>query len=314
MQCDSLTDRGVRCKNRCVDGTTMCGVHRAARARREAAAAAAAADREQRRCTGRNQTGTRCKRKCALGDTMCGLHRRARILREEQDAEAWEQDAEVNAMHWRAFLPGPAPVVEAALVEAVPRIGEVGRIALDRQGVHTVAAVKQTTEIAEKIRAAVVVPDGYRWDPVVCSKTPGEIIAECGLSVRAAMQMMQQYSLDTAIYNIEAGIYGKVLDSVWQFVKGHAEKESLVSIICTEMEDNVGMCAQGNLTRICNIVAGYMDGVGSQESVSEILGRLLPKLMEVEDAADRIRRAKDILRENHVPEAEWAAWVEPLGE
>lgn len=243
-------------------------------------------------------------------DYLAEIRQRAAELRGRagewrERAANWNRIAEIM----RQVVPDPAPAI-------VPRrrrvIGEVGRIALDRQGVHTVAAVNQTVDIANKIRRGVAVPEGYRWDPVVCSKTPGEIIAQCGLSVRAAMQMMEQYSLDTAIYDIEPGIYGKVLDSVWQFVKEHAEKDSLVSIIRTEMEDNVGMCAQGNLTRICNIVAGYMDGVGSQESVSERLGRLLPKLREVEDVGERIRQAEDILRENNVPEGEWGVWVEAL--
>jgi hypothetical protein len=78
------------------------------------------------------------------------------------------------------------------------------------------------------------------------------------------------------------------------------------------MTDNIGMCAQGNLSRICNILAGYMEGIGAQESLSERLGRMLPPLMEIEDASERIRQACVILAENRVPVGEWDTWMEPL--
>jgi len=135
---------------------------------------------------------------------------------------------------------------------------------------------------------------------------------ECNLSQKAAWQMMSQYAQDTSIYDIEVGIYGKVLDCVWQYVKASSDKEDLCRIIKRELEDNIGMCAQGNLSRICNVLAGYMDGIGSQESLSERLGRLLPPLMELEDVTERIRQALVILRDNHVPVGEWDTWMDPL--
>jgi hypothetical protein len=78
------------------------------------------------------------------------------------------------------------------------------------------------------------------------------------------------------------------------------------------MEDNIGMCAQGNLSRICNVLAGYMEGIGPQESVIERLGRLLPSLMSIDDPSKRIEEGKRILQENKVPFAEWTHWLVAL--
>jgi hypothetical protein len=124
--------------------------------------------------------------------------------------------------------------------------------------------------------------------------------------------MFNQYVSNVSVYDIEEGIYGKVLDSVWQYVKTSPDKEDLCKILKNEMTDNIGMCAQGNLSRICNILAGYMDGVGAQESLSELLGRLLPPLMSIEDPSERIRQACVILAENKVPFSEWDTWMEPM--
>ena len=181
----------------------------------------------------------------------------------------------------------------------------------DPQNVHTTEAVKQTKEIIERIRK-VFVPEEYRWHKTNSSKTPFEIGMECKLSQKAAWQMVSQYAQDTAIYDIEEGIYGKVLDSVWQYIKISPEKEELCRVLKQEMEDNVGMCAQGNLSRTCNILAGYMEGIGSQESVVEKLGRLLPPLLKIPVLWTRLHTAFQILREHNIPKDEWEAWTDPL--
>jgi hypothetical protein len=181
----------------------------------------------------------------------------------------------------------------------------------DAQNVHTNEAVKQTKEIIEKIRK-VFVPEEYRWHKTNSSKTPFEIGLECKLSQKAAWQMVSQYAQDTAIYDIEEGIYGKVLDSVWQYIKTSSEKEELCRVLKQEMEDNIGMCAQGNLSRTCNILAGYMEGINSQESVVEKLGRLLPPLLQIPVLWTRLHTAFQILREHNIPKEEWEAWTDPL--
>jgi hypothetical protein len=181
----------------------------------------------------------------------------------------------------------------------------------DPQNVHTTEAVRQTKEIVAHVRK-IPVPEGYRWNTRIVSKTIGEIIAECELNAHAAAQMFNQYVSTVAVYEIEEGIYGKVLDSVWQYVKASPDKQDLCKILKNEMTDNIGMCAQGNLSRICNILAGYMEGVGAQESLSERLGRMLPPLMTIEDVSERIRQACVILAENKVPASEWDTWMEPI--
>lgn len=181
----------------------------------------------------------------------------------------------------------------------------------DKQNVHTAVAVKQTKDIVEKI-LKIPVPEEYRWNMNYCSKTPGEIITDCKLTPKAAWQMQAKYSQDENIYEMGTGIYGKVLDGVWQFIKSSRDKADIISALRQEMEDSIGMCAQGNLSRMCNILAGFMDGVGSQESLAEILGRELPILMNVDDPRMRMKEAINLLSNNRVPKQEWLTWIEPL--
>jgi hypothetical protein len=195
--------------------------------------------------------------------------------------------------------------------QAAPRGGELGNFARDAQNVHTSVAVKQTKDMVSNI-LKIVVPSEFKWNARTCSKTPGEIITECGLSAKGAWQMVAKYCQDEDVYDMGRGIYGKTLDGVWQYVRNSSDKADLCRILRQEMEDNIGMCAQGNLTRLCNILSGYMEGIGVQESPSEILGRKLPLLMEIEDETTRLNEAYKLLVDTGIPEEQWLSWVEPL--
>jgi hypothetical protein len=55
-----------------------------------------------------------------------------------------------------------------------------------------------------------------------------------------------------------------------------------------------------------------MEGIGVQESPSEILGRRLPLLMEIEDETERLKQAYDLFVELNIPESDWLTWAQPL--
>jgi hypothetical protein len=122
---------------------------------------------------------------------------------------------------------------------------------------------------------------------------------------------MEKYTSDETIYDMVPGIYGKTLDSVWQYIKSSSDKEVLIKTLKIELEDNIGMCAQGNLTRLCNVLQGYLDDM-PKPSVAEILGDLLPPLMAIKDRKVRRETALQIMRTHNVPDEEQDAWLEGL--
>lgn len=242
---------------------------------------------------------------------------RARIQREERDRERqrlWNERLQlVNAGFAQNQQNNNIQRIVNAPVQQAPRLGELGRFANDAQNIHTTVAVQQTKDMVNRI-LKISVPNDYKWNARTCSKTPGEIITECSLSAKGAWQMVAKYCQDESVYDMGTGIYGKTLDGVWQYIVNSSDKRDLCRILRQEMEDNVGMCAQGNLTRLCNILAGYMEGIGVQESPAEILGRKLPMLAEIEDQATRLNEAFKLLIESGVPQSQWLSWVEPLVE
>ncbi len=207
---------------------------------------------------------------------------------------------------------GVAARAEAEARAAGPNPNEnMGAFARDRQNVHTTAAVAQVKHNINVIRQ-IFVPEEYRWNPTKISKTYREIVFDCDLSPRGNWQFASYYCNNAQIYDLEEGIFGIMTDGVWQYIRDSEDKRCLINILKRELEDNIGMCAQGNLSRICNVLSGYLPGIGQSESISSILGREFPKLMEIEREPDRLRQGERILRENNVPEAEWEVWLEPL--
>jgi hypothetical protein len=198
-----------------------------------------------------------------------------------------------------------------AVVMALPNPNVLARFANDNQNVHTQLVVEQTKKnVAEILKISV--PVDYRWQRNTLSMTYKTIILFCRLSPKSTWQFTSMYCSDATIYDLEPGIFGKVVDGVWQFISKSPDKQDLKKILTSELRDNIGMCAQGNLSRICNVLQGYLEAIGQKESRSEILGREFPKLMEIENQVEREARGAAILRENNVPENQWENWLEPL--
>jgi hypothetical protein len=211
----------------------------------------------------------------------------------------------INAFGDIVIPPPPAPPVRP------PPGRELEDFAGDKQNVHRKATVHQTIEIVKRV-LKIPVPSEYQWNTETLSKTPGEIIVACKLTPQAGMIMIDKYTHDDDVYDLGKGIYGKVLDSVWQYISKSDDRESMCVILKQELQDNIGMCAQGNLSRLCNALAGYMEGIEDIESPAEKLGRLIPPLMEIENEADRIEQAKKILADVNLPTNEWDNWLSVL--
>lgn len=194
-------------------------------------------------------------------------------------------------------------------VQAAVGGGALAQLAHDRQNVHTAVVVQKVKETIEKV-LQIPVPPEYQTETL---KTSGEIILECGLSKQAAWQMMAKYCGDEDIYELGRGIYARVLNSVWQYIKASPDAADLKKILASEMQDNIGMCAQGNLSRLCNILSGYMEGlVVDVKSKNEIISERLALLMEIDNAEERAAAGLRLLEELRVPEEERDIWLQPL--
>jgi hypothetical protein len=186
---------------------------------------------------------------------------RPRLVREWRDIE---EDYQGEREYQQFGPPIPQAVDGDNWLQEPPRERTLAEIAADRQNIHTAEVVKKFKDMVERIRK-IEVPEEYRWNMTKMSKTMIEIISECDLTPRAAWQFSSKYCSDETIYEMEEGIFGKLMDAVWQHVKNLEDPASLKQIVKEELEMNIGTCAQGNLTRVANILVGILDGLDPQE-------------------------------------------------
>ena len=172
----------------------------------------------------------------------------------------------------------------------------------DAQNVHRTETVNYVKEIFEKL-VKIAVPSEQN--------TLSEIIGHCQLGPSAIVLLAKHYCEPVDIYEIPRA-YPRALDSVWAYIRQNAEKTELYERVKQELTDNVGMCAQGNLSRLCNILSGYIDGV-APVSKSEILQQKI-SVIAGDAEGNKVERARTLLRELGFPEAEWGVWLDAVAE
>lgn len=179
-----------------------------------------------------------------------------------------------------------------------PPPANVQDFAEDKQNIHRSETVKFVLD-TYKLLCAIPVPADQR--------TIFEIQQKCNLTPAALQLLHQHYDTPVDIYELDKP-YPKALDGVWAFVRSHAEKAELYVRVADELNDNVGMCAQGNLSRLCNILSGYLEGIKVAVPVGEILQEKMASIA-ADDAEDKVERAKGVLTELNIPADQWDNWL-----
>jgi hypothetical protein len=116
---------------------------------------------------------------------------------------------------------------------------------------------------------------------------------------------------------MENGIFGKLMDSVWQHVKNLEDPASLKQIVKEELEMNIGTCAQGNLTRVANILVGILDGLDPQEeSRLEKIGKAINEVRRTLTTAmtrsQIVLATMKVLVPFHMTAEEMKPWVDAV--
>ena len=225
------------------------------------------------------------------------FRQRANQLRRQRFLDARERQERRHELWQAAMQPAPAG-------------GQLQQFAHDPQNVHTAMVVQQVKDNVQKI-LDIPVPADFQHT----QKTLGEIITECNIPDAATLQMSVKYCSSDDIYELGHGIYRRVLNGVWQYIKTSPHTDDLKKILRVEMTDNIGMCAQGNLSRLCNILSGYLDGINTDtRSKNELIGERLARLVNIENVDMRLEAGQRILEELNVPQEERDDWLEPLTE
>jgi len=104
--------------------------------------------------------------------------------------------------------------------------------------------------------------------------------------------------------------YSILFNHLWSYIRSHPHKEELVKRLAEEITDGVGVCPNGKLARLMNVVEGYMEGV-STANPKELFQNRMAVIAKMEQV-DRLKEATKAFQEFGIPEGERGPWLEAL--
>lgn len=123
---------------------------------------------------------------------------------------------------------------------------------------------------------------------------------------RSVMELTNDY-FNTEAFSVR---YGEVVDRVWAFIRSHVHKADLTLRLAQETAEGIGMCSNGKMARLINVLQGY-DETLEAEKPKELFQAAIALLMN-RPFSEREAAARNLFSEYNIPEAEHAVWLEPL--
>ncbi len=156
---------------------------------------------------------------------------------------------------WLEDLVIPPPIPEG--------LGEMGRLAYDTQNVHTREVndnVSNSLDLLLAVRDPVNGFEGY-W-----SNFP-----ETKENRKMHKDMKKWYDTESCRSD-EDWLYRKTLDGLWTLIDRSPFRDELMVRLTQEADESVGMCCDGHIARLCNVMVGFDAAFKAPISPAEILG------------------------------------------
>lgn len=322
--CTATCRNGAPCPFRARTGFTLCGRH--------------LNQTEEMRnrpvCETTLTNGLRCTRPCAEGEAHCLFHVRIlqRRLRRLNARRVWNRvlqvlwgDRDVEAAGaelWMAFARNEITdhmyrAYDEVLIEEIAFfhtlhnenpvvVGELQALAQDRQNVHTPAVNQQT-------RAGL---DLLLETPVSSTQNTLAEIQQVWeqshtRSLRMVVADMRQW------YNVETcrtegdWLYRRTLDGLWAHIQNSPAKDELTERLWEECYESVRMCCDGHISRLCNVLCGFLEEFKPPVSVGELLQQQMAVIAEKDiPVEDKIGEAWAVFEELGIPMEQREAWVD----
>lgn len=194
---------------------------------------------------------------------------------------------------------------------AVPNKNELQKLTDDEQNVHTRVVNRQTKKYMDIIKM-IDVPKEQR--------TPDEIItvwlSDCQIpwsKVQPVFNDMVTWGRTGTIFSKDDYLYRKVIRSLWTLIKTHTGDvyKELVKRLWEECLDSVGVCGQGHISRLANVLVGFDSRFISPQSVMEKFQQQISEISEKDiGIEEKISEATTIMDQIEMPPEERQPWLD----
>jgi len=230
---------------------------------------------------------------------------------------AWENghvDPFNEYFEWRLRGGQGLPPFDAPLMApGVPR-GNLHLIAMDRQNVHTRAVSQQTNKALDILLAlqrqknrTMRSPEWFASKWLVRSYGPWQAVS------RTVNDMIQWYNTNTC-RALGDQLYRHTLDGLYLRIFSHSSedvKNELIKRVFEECSESVGLCCDGHISRLCNVLVGFDDAFEPPVPFGEILQNKMAALFALDiPTEEKLAQAIAFFNEYAVSEEERAPWLE----
>lgn len=216
------------------------------------------------------------------------------------------------------LMPAGAPPYVGLLPADMP---ELGRLAHDTQNVHTGMVNTQTNEGIARLCAVAVPPDqdtlrvvlyafaAQTSDPYHHIKLVTADVEKWYNTARCRVDLTEPPD----------HLYKRTLDGLVAKIMGHESAEMRLELqqrLYQEANESLGMCCDGHLARLANVLVGYDDAFRPPVSQGELIQIRIAAIAAIPgiSAEERRRQANAFFDEIALPEAARAVWLDVLVE
>jgi len=184
----------------------------------------------------------------------------------------------------------------------------LGTMAKDAQSIH-VKEVEVITKSGITELANMIIPEGQQT-----LREIEEAFKEKHL-VEKVLSDMAMWGKKKFVMSTTTNVYRTSLRGVWAKINtfdGETKKE-LIQRLYEECYESLGMCADGHVGRLVNVLVGFDEAFKSQMSPMEYFQNNIAKISENNAPLDfKIQHAKKLMDDINMPEEEREAWFSAL--
>jgi hypothetical protein len=182
-------------------------------------------------------------------------------------------------------------------------------IANDPQNVHT-AQVSAQTQRAMNVLLAIPVPQDQTTTWEVLMQFMPRINTQGAAGLNTYTDVDYWYHTDTCV-SANDHLYKRLLDGCVAYINTSPHKSDLWLRLEQEMDESVGMCCMGHLTRLCNAFVGFDDRFAPPVPVGELLQQKMAAIAAKDiETYQKVEEANIVFEELHIPQDQREAWLE----
>lgn len=201
-------------------------------------------------------------------------------------------------------LPAPLPPAPAGTLRA---------LAADSQNVHRQVVSDQTNRSTELLLATPDVSEHCRAH---------ELLAAVWLNLRIASWKHVAQTVNDIVYwrdkttcrTDNDRLYRRILHGLFMRIYRMPDSEPRKELwrrFYEECSEAVGLCCEGHISRLCNVLVGFDDAFKPPVAVGELLQARMSAIAEMDVPLDvKVKLAAEFFNEHNVPDEERAAWTE----